>query len=92
MNKTSLAVFAVLIVFLVVAVLFGGGWGMMVPGMLWWGFGPFVTLLIPVGFLWAVLWFFWKTGTKPPASTCPNCGYEKLAGSRYCSHCGKPLT
>ncbi|MFZ2201914.1 MAG: zinc ribbon domain-containing protein [Microgenomates group bacterium] len=106
MNKSSLAVIAIvaLIVFLVVAVVFGGGWGMMGPWMMglgmMWGFGPFGWIvmlsmwLLPalVVILLILLLIGWLGGTTPTiGQTCSHCGRAVKSNWVSCPHCGTSL-
>lgn len=101
MNKSTSIIVVFLIVallaFVIVPVWLGGGWGMMDPGMMGWGFGPLAWLAVPLFWLGlialALLSLTWSTrtlrGTKP--KYCPSCGCEVLTGARFCSNCGKSL-
>ena len=106
MNKNWSSIAVIVIVALlavgVVANILGGGWGwgMMGPGMMGWGFGPFGTIggffmsLIPIALLallmLGVVWLAQRA--VPPASkTCPSCGLDAPPGARFCWNCGKPL-
>lgn len=77
-------------------VLFGGGWGMMGPGMMGWGFGPSMMWgFAPLGWLgmllawlWPIILFvlillaiWWLIRSTPP----PTIGWT-------CPHCGRGVS
>jgi hypothetical protein len=95
-----------LLVFVVGAILLGGGrgYGMMGPGMMW-GFAPFGWMgmifmwLVPLTFLgllaagivWLVRTLSGSGQGYPGARTCPN-GHAVQAGWQVCPYCGAELT
>ena len=81
-----------------------GGWGMMGPGMMGWGYSPFGWIgmafmwLIPVGIIvlavFGIAWLARNVGnnTTPSAQTpCPNCGKGTQADWQNCPYCGTAL-